>query len=132
MPCGGGSPLAHALNVALETGEGAMKRGDVGNAVVVCISDGRANVPIAKSMELALTDDDKAALEQKPDREAIKSEVLQMATIVGTQPGFSLLVVDTENKFVSTGMAKEIAAAAQGKYHFIPKVGREMLWKYII
>jgi len=30
-------------------------------------------------------------------------------------------MLDSENKFVSTGLAKEIAAAAQGKYHYIPK-----------
>jgi len=30
-------------------------------------------------------------------------------------------MLDTENKFVSTGVAKEIAAAAQGRYHYIPK-----------
>lgn len=31
------------------------------------------------------------------------------------------VMMDTENKFVSTGMAKEIAAAAGGRYHYIPK-----------
>lgn len=31
------------------------------------------------------------------------------------------VMLDTENKFVSTGMAKEIAAAAGGRYHYIPK-----------
>lgn len=33
----------------------------------------------------------------------------------------SQVMLDTENKFVSTGMAKEIAAAAGGRYHYIPK-----------
>ena len=34
---------------------------------------------------------------------------------------FNLLCIDTENKFISTGLAKDIADAALGKYHQITK-----------
>jgi magnesium chelatase subunit D len=40
---------------------------------------------------------------------------------MGVLPGFNLLCIDTENKFISTGVAKEIADAAMGKYHQIAK-----------
>ena len=40
---------------------------------------------------------------------------------MGSIPGFSLLMLDTENKFVSTGLAKDIADAAQGRYFKLPK-----------
>jgi len=115
MPCGGGSPLAHALNQAAQVGMTAQKTGDVGEVLVVCISDGRANVPLSVSVGEAGEDD------PPPDKKELKEEVLQTAKLLGTLPAFKLLMLDTENKFVSTGVAKEIAAAAQGKYHYIPK-----------
>lgn len=37
------------------------------------------------------------------------------------------VMLDTENKFVSTGMAKEIAAAAGGRYHYIPKASEKAI-----
>merc|ERR1719198_1180330 len=115
MPCGGGSPLAHALNQAALVGMNAQKSGDVGEVLVVCISDGRANVPLKISVGEAEEDDEPVS------KEDLKDEVLNTAKVLGLQPNFKLLMLDTENKFVSTGVAKEIAAAAQGKYHYIPK-----------
>lgn len=119
MPCGGGSPLAHALNVAVRTGLNAQKSGDIGKVVVVLLSDGRANVPLSYATDGGPEDPERV----KPDRAALKEEVLKTATSLRALNGFNLVVLDTENKFVSTGMAKEIANAAGGKYHYIPKAG---------
>jgi magnesium chelatase subunit D len=122
MPCGGGSPLAHAIQTATLTGLNAQKSGDVGKVVVVLISDGRANVPLCNSMgEEFDPDADEDSKDGKPSRKYLKEEVLASAKMLGAQPGFNLLCVDTENKFISTGLAKDIADAAMGKYHQLPK-----------
>eukprot|EP00977_Amphora_coffeiformis_P020789 scaffold8501_cov165-Amphora_coffeaeformis.AAC.4 len=122
MPCGGGSPLAHALQTAMLTGLNAQRSGDIGKVVVVLISDGRANVPMCVSMgEEFDPDADEDAKDGKPSRKFLKDEVIACAKKLGSLPGFNLLCVDTENKFISTGLAKEIADAAMGKYHQITK-----------
>lgn len=122
MPCGGGSPLAHALQSAMLTGLNAQKTGDVGKVVVVCISDGRANVPLCVSMgEEFDPEADENSKDGKPSREYLKDEVIACAKKLGALSGFNLLCIDTENKFISTGVAKEIANAAGGKYHQIAK-----------
>jgi len=122
MPCGGGSPLADALQRAMLTGLNAQKTGDVGKVVVVCISDGRANVPLCVSKgEEFDPEADEDSKDGKPSRKYLKDEVLACAKQLGVLPGFNLLCIDTENKFISTGVAKDIADAAMGKYHQIAK-----------
>mmetsp|Transcript_737 Transcript_737/g.1139 ORF Transcript_737/g.1139 Transcript_737/m.1139 type:complete len:786 (-) Transcript_737:66-2423(-) len=122
MPCGGGSPLAHALQSAMLTGLNEQKSGDVGKVVVVCISDGRANVPLCVSMgEEFDPEADEDSKDGKPSRSFLKEEVLACAKQMAALPGFNLLCIDTENKFISTGVAKDIANAAMGKYHQIAK-----------
>jgi magnesium chelatase subunit D len=122
MPCGGGSPLAHAIQCAMITGLNAQKSGDVGKVVVVLISDGRANVPLCVSMgEEFDTDADEDSKDGKPSRGYLKEEVIACAKKLGSLAGFNLLCIDTENKFISTGLAKDIADASRGKYHQITK-----------
>lgn len=137
MPCGGGSPLAHALTQAVRTGINAMGSGDVGRCVIVLISDGRANVPLDVSLGTAspdanideLTGEKKKLTdaEKKEQRQFLKDEVLGVARQIGSMSNFKLLVIDTENKFVSTGMAKEIADVAGGRYHYIPKASADAM-----
>lgn len=104
------------------TGINAQKSGDVGKVVVVLISDGRANVPMCQSMgEEFDPEADEDSKDGKPSRKFLKDEVLACSKKLGALPGFNLLCIDTENKFISTGLAKEIADAALGKYHQIAK-----------
>lgn len=126
MPCGGGSPLAHGLMQAVRTGMNAQKSGDVGKVMIVCISDGRANVPLSVSEGTANQgggDDEEKQKdsEQKMTKKEMKEETLNLARQIGALPGFNLICIDTENKFVSTGVAKELAGCANGSYHSLPK-----------
>jgi magnesium chelatase subunit D len=116
LPCGGGSPLAHALSMAVRTGMNAQASGDTGRVMVVLLTDGRANVSLAKSNE---DPDAMAEGAPKPSKDQLQEEVRDMAKRLGSA-GMNLLVIDTENKFVSTGFAEEIAKAAQGKYYYLP------------
>lgn len=52
-------------------------------------------------------------------QDQLQEEVKDMAKKMGAA-SMQLLVIDTENKFVSTGFAEEIAKAGQGKYYYLP------------
>ena len=116
MPCGGGSPLAHGLSVAARVGINQMASGDVGRVMVVCLTDGRANISLKKSLQ----DPEYIGPDaMKPTAEELEEEVNDMAAKVYAA-GMNLLVIDTENKFVSSGMAEKLAQKACGKYYYLP------------
>ncbi|MCP9841760.1 magnesium chelatase ATPase subunit D [Synechococcus sp. J7-Johnson] len=118
LPCGGGSPMAHGLALAVRLGQHARNAKDIGEVLIVLISDGKANVSLSRSLASPGSD----AMETL-GLDGMRQELLTIAAAM-RQLGMELLVIDTGNRHVASGFAAELARHGGGRYSMLPKASQ--------
>lgn len=140
MPCGAQTPLADALVQAIRMGLNALKvKQDTSRVVVVLISDCRPNVPLCVSQGEDLADasiagaaNDPTTSAGAPSRKFMRDEVVAIARQIGAMDdAFDLLCIDTEDKFVHTGVAEELARVSGGNYYSLDKADHRSIAKLV-
>lgn len=104
LPTGGRTPLAAGLQTALDLVRQQRLRDPAVPIIVVLITDGKANVPLAADSPI--------------------DEALALAARFA-QPGLTTLVLDTENDPVSFGFARRLAEAANAQYVRLADISAE-------
>ena len=95
LPTGGRTPMAHGLNLGLETFRDCMRRDKEAIPLMVLVSDGRANVPLNGG-----------------------DPVEEAKTVAGaiSSAGIKSIAIDTERDFNTFGLVKQLCAEMGGKY----------------
>jgi magnesium chelatase subunit D len=114
LPCGGGSPLAHGLALAVRVGENARRSKEVGEILIVLISDGKANVSLHHSLASP-----SEAIPQQVVLTEIRQEVLGIAAAIRGL-GIELLVIDTSTGHRPSALAAELARQGGGCHQSLP------------
>jgi magnesium chelatase subunit D len=90
-------------------GVNARASGDVGEVLLVALTDGRANIPLSRS--LGRSESDPIDLKQELREIALRIRAL----------GLKLLLIDSQSRFVTTGFSAELAELAGGRYFHLPR-----------
>ncbi len=114
LPCGGGSPLAHALALAVRVGVNARRSKDVGEILIVLISDGKANVRLRDSL---------AAPSDSGPPPVVLAEIRQELLAIAValrRLGMELLVIDTGRPHLPSSLSAELARHGGGRHQSLP------------
>ncbi|HWT01866.1 MAG TPA: VWA domain-containing protein, partial [Pyrinomonadaceae bacterium] len=106
---GGATPIAAGLAGALEIARHE-RRGDAGQEIVLLLfTDGRANVSLRESESL-----------DRVSRRRVIDEELKGAGAALLSAGVRVVVVDTQNRFTSSGEAQRLAQLIGGRHVHLP------------
>jgi magnesium chelatase subunit D len=106
LSVGGATPLSAGLITSIEVARRAARQG-VQEIVLLIFTDGRANV--------SLQGDE--ASDRATRRRVIAGEIVGLGALL-RQAGVKIVVVDTQNRFVSQGEARSLAATLGGRHTF--------------
>ncbi len=116
LPTGGGTPLASALLKAYALVAAARRRG-VEQALVVLLTDGRANLPLAESA---------AGMIMEVRRRHVRQELERLAATYRRE-GIRSLVVDTRRTFGAQSEAVRLAGMLGAQYHYLSQIDAQGL-----
>ncbi|WP_287373307.1 magnesium chelatase ATPase subunit D [Prosthecochloris sp.] len=114
LPTGGGTPLASALFLGLETAKQARTKG-VSQIMFVLITDGRGNISLQ-----SLYDQDAP----KATKEEVENEIEGLAATIFAE-GIASVVIDTQMNYLSRGEAPKLAEKLGGRYFYLPNAKAE-------
>ena len=114
LPTGGGTPLASALFLGLETARQAKTKG-VSQVMFVVITDGRGNISLKSLYEKDAP---------KATKEEIEEELQGLSATIFAE-GVASVVIDTQMNYLSRGEAPKLAEKLGGRYFYLPNAKAE-------
>jgi magnesium chelatase subunit D len=114
LPTGGGTPLASALLLGLDTSK-QMKQKGITQSMLVLITDGRGNIALNPNPD-----------EPPADKKKLHDEIAALAATIAAE-GIASTVIDTQTNFLSRGEAKKLADLLGGRYIYLPNAKAEQI-----